>query len=122
MSDQPTTRARTAPQISSFADLQELSKSFDGDGRMRTTCEPQDAQHDNTRWAGIASFTLAQFGIRSGEWQPGRRTSGDSVELAGLMRDMLTALRHLADAVDEDFDQLVHRSYGAYRDDVLGQD
>jgi hypothetical protein len=123
MSAQPSSHAQAAPTITSYVELQALSKQFDGDGRMRRTGVQEDAQHDNTRRAGIAAFTVAQFAIRSDQWHPNRRaTRNATIDLPNVLADLLTSIRHLTDSANLDFEQITARSRDAYCKEVLHQD
>ena len=114
----PRTHSHGVPAtIETFSQLRMLSTQFDGDGTNRGTDKEADAQHDNTRRAGMAAHTLYEYGVRTGECQP----HIDGVGLFELMRDLVTDMRHLADAAGIDFEMVEDRARNAYGDDVLGQ-
>jgi hypothetical protein len=86
-----------------------LRENFDGDGDFRYGIEPADVQHDNTRRAGFALMALQAYAGTVG-------TDADSI-----ISDLLSDLRHLCDALGENFDIESERGARYYGAEIRGE-
>jgi hypothetical protein len=92
----------------SLAELR--TQDWDGDGSFRDFADAEaDTQHDNTRRAGFALLALGAYADRVG-------TDEESV-----ISDLIGDLRHLCDALGEDFDTQAERSLLHYNAEILGE-
>lgn len=94
---------RNEPGEVSVLDLAELN--WDGDGQHRHREGERHKRHDNTRNAGKALTALAA-------------TSKPDEPAEQEIRDLLTNMMHLADALELDFTTLVAHATGAYYDEI----
>lgn len=96
-----------------YFDVERLAAAdWNGDGKPRDGREPADLRHNNTRFAGFGVAALAAYAERVGG------IDGEPAEQ--VIRDLLADLRHLADALGEDFDYLAERAEERYREEVTG--
>jgi len=95
----------------SVRDLSRLP--WDGDGTMRDGSAPADIVHDNTRRAGFALDALRGYADRIG--------AGGSGPIEQDIRDLLSDLRHLCDAVGADFEDLTRLAASYHNSEVHGR-
>ena len=84
------------------------TENWDGDGDFREGITPEAVQHNNTRRAGFALtalLTYAEFGV----------------DAETIICDLLSDLRHLCDALGEDFDTESARGERHYAAEIRGQ-
>lgn len=90
-------------------DLDDLRKEdWDGDGDFRYDVTPEAVQHDNTRRAGFALTALLAY-------------STYGVDADCIISDLLSDLRHLCDALGEDFDTESERGARHYAAEIRGE-
>jgi hypothetical protein len=89
-----------------FEDLRK--ENWDGDGEFRIEAKPEDTQHNNTRRAGFAVTALLAY-------------SQYGVDPDTCISDFLSDLRHLCDALGEDFDTQSARGQNHYAAEIRGE-
>ncbi|GAB3162157.1 hypothetical protein GCM10027258_80620 [Amycolatopsis stemonae] len=116
----PQRIARPAPTpdvpVTLTSQLKNLLPWYEGDGEMRYGDIVEDGRHDNGRRAGFAALAVLAFAYRVGAIND--RNDEDPATVIG---DLLADLRHLADSLELDFDELDRRGLGHYVPELYGE-
>lgn len=102
--------------ISSIGGLEEFQDFYDGDGEMRYHAAPADVTHDNGRRAGFAITGLVAYARRTG-----LLSRGNDEDPETAFGDLLADLRHLADALGVDYDEIDEHGQVHYEAELRGE-
>ncbi|HET6285724.1 MAG TPA: hypothetical protein VFG15_03100 [Amycolatopsis sp.] len=113
----PAVRLASSPQVevAKVSQLNSLLTWYVGDGTLRYGNTVSNGQHDNRRRAGFAAIAVVAHAVGTGSLS--RHHDEDP---GTVISDVLGNLRHLADSLDLDYDDLDRRGLSSYAHEIYG--